>query len=136
MAYLPKGNKFNFHAQYWEYDSQTNSTQNSGAYIFVPVGPAIPLPAPSISHIITGWYVTLCVFGGVFTVSYRLVQEVYQEFTGYISHVVRLYSSSGDIDVEGFVEVNATIGNPHLFCTLFSLLTISQVFYPQIKKRS
>lgn len=41
-----------------EYDSQTDAQQNSGAYIFVPVGPAQALPYPISTSLILGEYLS------------------------------------------------------------------------------
>jgi len=86
-----------FLGQYYEYDSETHAPNklNSGPYVFLPAGPATPLPAPSSTIVVQGPY----------------VQEVYQVFSEYVSHVVRLYTSAyGSGDVETFVEVEPTIG--------------------------
>jgi hypothetical protein len=59
----------------------------------------------------------------------RLVQEVYQVFNEYVSHTVRIYSSgqSTDVDVEGFVEINSTIGINLFLC--FSFFTPYLFFF-------
>lgn len=65
----------------------------SGAYAFHPAGPAAPLSNPSTT-----------VYKGT------VVTAVSQVFDSAHSQTIRLYTSGGDADIEGFLEISLDLG--------------------------